>query len=509
MRSFVPAAVAFALAACTGSGPEPAGASNPETTTSSPNAEVSAFEDLSPCEDDASWLCGSVTVPLDRAEPDGEQLEIAYYVRPHSDDSTPAAEPVFVTPGGPGANVWVDGKGPIASIASLTANHDVVAVASRGTGASGAIDCADLQSGFSSLRELQNDATACGRQLGDDADRYGGGDVAMDVDAVREALGFETIDYYAFSYSTVDAQAYAARFPERLHAVVLDSGLPVSDGGLAFFWGLGVPETLVDVPARYCEEDLACSAGFPNPEADLRRLIEAVGRHPLEGQDADAPGIPADLVVDQTGVAYLLSSIPWDLSPADLLDAARTLEHGNSEPLMRLAQHSPPFIPDGDGLPTDFSSGDSAARSCNDQDTVWDRSDPPSVREDALAAELDALPANAFAPFTKQTWNDYWWLDMCLGWPAPDRFEPAVPEGAVFAGTPALILAGDLDTVVSTQTSRALLEGFPDAAFLLVRGAGHITIGSDTCAGEIVTTFFDTLDAGDTTCAGPQPPFER
>ena len=503
------AVVAFALAACTGSDPEPAGSSNPETTTSSPNAEVAAFGDLPPCDDDASWLCGSVTVPLDRAEPEGEQLEIAFYVLPHSDDSTPAAEPVFVTPGGPGRNVWIDGKDPIASIASLTANHDIVAVATRGTGASGAIDCADFQSGFSSLRELRNDTAACGAQLGDDADRYGGGDVAMDVDAVREALGFETIDYYGFSYATVDAQAYAARFPERLHAVVLDSGLPVSDEGLAFFWGLGVPETLVRVPALYCEQDLACSAAFPKAEADLRRLIEAIGQHPLEGTDADAAGIPADLVVDQTAVAYLLGSIPWDLSPTDLLEAASALEDRNPAPLLRLAQRFPPFIPDGDGLPTDFSSGDSAARSCNDQDAVWDRSDPPAARERALAAELDALPANAFAPFTKQTWNDYWWLDMCLGWPAPDRFEPAVPEGAVFDGIPALILAGDLDTVVSTETSRALLEGFPDATFLLVRGAGHITIGSDTCAGEIVTTFFDTLDAGDTTCAGPQPPFER
>jgi pimeloyl-ACP methyl ester carboxylesterase len=508
VRSLVAAVVAFALAACTGSGSEPSVSSNPATTTSSPNAEVSAFGDLPPCDDDASWLCGSVTVPLDRSDPEGEQLEIAFYVLPHSDDSTPAAEPVFVTPGGPGYNVWTDREALIANT-ELNADHDIVDIATRGTGASGAIDCADFQSGFSSLRELRNDTSACGAQLGDDADRYGGGDVAMDIDAVREALGFETIDYYGFSYSSVDAQAYAARFPERLHAVVLDSGLPVSDEGLAFFWGLGVPETLVRVPALSCELDLACSAAFPDAEADLRRLIEAIGRHPLEGTDADAAGIPADLVVDQTAVAYLLGSIPWDLSPTDLLEAASALENRNPAPLMRLAQRFPPFIPDGDGLPTDFSSGDSAARSCNDQDTVWDRSDPPAAREHALAAELDALPDDAFAPFTKQTWNDYWWLDMCLGWPAPDRFEQAVPKGAVLDGIPALILAGDLDTVVSTETSRALLEGFPDATFLLVRGAGHITIGSDTCAGEIVTTFFDTLDAGDTTCAGPQPRFER
>ena len=488
------AVVAFALAACTGTGAEPAGSPNPATTTSSPNAEVAAFGDLPPCDDDASWLCGSVSVPLDRSDPDGEQLEIAFYVQPHSDDSTPVAEPVFVTPGGPGRNVWVDGKDPIASIASLTESHDIVAVATRGTGASGAIDCADFQSGFSSLRELRNDTAACGAQLGDDADRYGGGDIAMDVDAVREALGFETIDYYGFSYATVDAQAYAARFPERLHAVVLDSGLPVSDEGLAFFWGSGCRRPSSASPRSTANRTWRARPhsrrpSRPAPDDRSHRSASARRHGPRRGRHPRGPRGRPDRGRVPAGLDPLLS-------PTDLLEAASALEDRNPAPLLRLVHRSPPFIPDGDGLPTDFSSGDSAARACNDQDAVWNRSDPPAAREHALAAELDALPANAFAPFTKQTWNDYWWLDMCLGWPAPDRFEPAVPEGAVFDGIPALILAGDLDTAVSTETSRALLEGFPDATFLLVRGAGHITIGSDTCAGEIVTTFFDTLDAG-------------
>ena len=70
-------------------------------------------------------------------------------------------------------------------------------------------------------------------------------------------------------------------------------------------------------------------------------MIEEVGRHPLDGPDTDAAGIPADLVVDQTAVAYLMSSIP----PSDLLEAAAALEDGDPAPLMLLAQSNPPFIP--------------------------------------------------------------------------------------------------------------------------------------------------------------------
>ena len=56
-------------------------------------------------------------------------------------------------------------------------------------------------------------ATSCGRSapagrsLGDDADRYGNGDVALDLEAVRQALGIPLFDVYASSYGNVVAQA--------------------------------------------------------------------------------------------------------------------------------------------------------------------------------------------------------------------------------------------------------------------------------------------------------------
>ncbi len=230
--------------------------------------------------------------------------------------------------------------------AALTESHDIVAVATRGTGASGAIDCADIQSGFSSLRELRNDTAACGAQLGDDADRYGGGDVAMDIDTVREALGFETIDYYGFSYATVDAQAYAARFPERLHAVVLDSGLPVSDDGLAFFWGLGVPETLVRVPALYCEQDLACSADVPE-----RRGRPASADRGRRSASARGPGRRRDRYPRGSRGRPDRGRVPLGLDPLGSLadrpprGGVPALEDGNAAPLMRLATAVPAVHP--------------------------------------------------------------------------------------------------------------------------------------------------------------------
>ena len=80
----------------------------------------------------------------------------------------------------------------------------------------------------------------CGRRLGEDADRYGSGDVALDVEDVRRALGYPRINYFGPSYGAVDAQAYGVRFPTRVRSVVADAGVPVGDPRHSYLWNLGV-----------------------------------------------------------------------------------------------------------------------------------------------------------------------------------------------------------------------------------------------------------------------------
>jgi hypothetical protein len=113
-----------------------------------------------------------------------------------------------------------------------------------------------------------------------------------------------------------------------------------------------------------------------------------------------------------------------------------------------------------------------AAAQCNDADFVWDRTDPVIVRQASFTRALSTLPPDAFAPFSKQAWVAYAMPDFCLNWPAPTRFAPAVPKGAVVTSVPTLILSGGLDTGVPTENTRILLTAFPRAQFLGAPGGG-------------------------------------
>lgn len=63
--------------------------------------------------------------------------------------------------------------------------------------------------------QLADAIAQCAAQLGVTSAHWGSGDVAFDVDAVRQALGYDLIDYYGGSSGGMDASAYAAWFPQR------------------------------------------------------------------------------------------------------------------------------------------------------------------------------------------------------------------------------------------------------------------------------------------------------
>jgi pimeloyl-ACP methyl ester carboxylesterase len=452
----------------------------------------SAPAQLEHCSFDATWLCGHIQVPLDRADPNSGTIPIAYYVLRQRSGKT-GARPVFVTPGGPGDSGW--GAHGFYEGTKLAAGHDVVVIDPRGSGRSRAIDCADLQNGWDGAAQFRTAAGACAERLGAAADRYGSGDVALDVDAVRQALGYDTIDYYAFSYGSVAEQAYAARFPQHLHALAIDAGMPATDPGHAWTWSLGVPQALLRIGALLCKRE-HCQGNVP---ASIAYLAARLRAHPIVAQLG-----ALRLVVDEPELINILrfgGDQDRMLDPQTIVGAAAALRRGNTELLRNLAL-AHPLCCDSRGSPQDFSQGDNLAAFCNDVDFVWNRSDAIAIRELKFNAAVAALPKDAAAPFSLGGWNAFNQTDLCVNWPAPRRFEPAVPSGANLGQIPTIIFSGDVDAIVPTEITRTLLTVFPKATFVSVAGAAHPAIGwRRDCVPGIARHFFDTLDPGNTRCA--------
>ncbi|QZY29717.1 alpha/beta fold hydrolase [Nocardioides coralli] len=452
---------------------------------------------LAPCPEDDGWLCGTVDVPFDRAESGGRELPIAFAVLPRSNPTSTATDAVFLTDGGPGvsnvANRWFLGF----LGGGLNDDRDLVVVDHRGTGQSGAIDCPKLQNLFEGV-VTQEDAVraigACGRQLGDDADRYGSGDVAMDLEAVRAALSYDQISFYGLSYGGVFVSAYAVRYPGRLRAAILDAPTPVTDDRHEWTWGTEIPPAIAEGVGLDCRRAPACHAAQPNADTALARIADILRDRPVSGWVRVSDVGRRRVTADMEALAWL-SRGNW-INNGELAAAAKALGRGDRRPLLRLAAETLHLGGVGGSAPPEFDSlGNNAAVFCNDADPVWDRGDPRSTREAKYAAAYAALAAaDAFAPFTAEAWTEYFWPRWCLRWPAPDRFVPAIPDGAtVPAGVPALMLTGDRDTQVPTDMSRELLEVFPAAHHVEAAGAAHPAAGWSECARELFHAFVRTL----------------
>ena len=516
LLSFI--AVGALVAGCATAAPPPATAPTPvqsPVTGTSPAATPNATDEpgaspsalpgpagfLTPCDDDPTTFCGHLDVPVDRAKPEGETIALALRLVPHTDKSRPALATVLSLPGGPGS--WA-GAGPgyehdsgVLSEA-LMLRHDELLMDPRGTGGSGAIDCPDLQDGYASDAEMRTAVAACATQLGENADRYGSGDVALDIEDVRAFLGLDQLDLYGVSYGTVYSRAYASRFPDRVHALVLDSGLTIEDP--AFYWGSGYPRAWLQITARYCAASTTCTQHHPDPEAELAALVGSVRAKPVHGSLTGS-----DVALDSAALISMLRAVgpsPEDLEAGRLLDAAAAHAKGDDGPLLELGQWASPWSGDS-GDPARWSEGMHAAAGCNDDPVNQDPREPVAGRAATLATAIAALPKDAFEPFTVREWIPTQLPDYCLAWPVPDRYEPSIGPSATI-GVPTLVLAGEQDGVVPAHVQRRLLDVFPNSTWAPVAGAVHSVLGWSICPRDLMAAFLDTLHVDGGTCA-PKP----
>jgi pimeloyl-ACP methyl ester carboxylesterase len=458
------------------------------------------------CEAAPGGVCGRVVVPLNRQDPGGAKIGIAYVLFRHSDLARPALGTIFVTEGGPGYSAINNMQQPYLSMfGPLLARRDLVLIDQRGVGRSRAIDCPALQKGIGDPYSL---VAGCGAQLGASSDLYGSAEVAADIDAVRAALGVGRFDFYGGSYAGMDIQAYAARFPGRLRSVVLDSAvvLPVEDP-----WNSLAPAQIVKTVELVCARSVLCSSGNPDPAGEVSWLARRLRAQPVDGVGRDANGVPHTVSVTEARLVNMLQNDAGAyLVQGEIPAAARALRGGDPVPLLRLAaENDATTSSSGTGSdPMLNSAGDNFARFCTDAKFQWDKAASPAQRRAQFDQARATLDPNRFAPFSLDGWvvpSPLGFLpDLCIGWPAPIHHpQPPVPAGAVVPGLPALVLTGNLDLSVPPAESAQLTRMFPRASVVSVAESGHHTAFNFQfrCAQALVDHFIDTVTAGDTSCA--------
>ncbi len=284
--------------------------------------------------DGSTTECGYLTVPENRDDPESADIQIyfAIFKNPDSDSGEEGSGPLFYLTGGPGAStaaaysLFEDPTGSFRE--SFGDNRDFIVIDQRGTNYSlPALYCSEelgplretvYQMTYRDGSDMRIDAMEdCYSRLVNEGVDLSGYDVlenAADIDYLRQALGYETINIYSASYGTRLAMIFMKEYPDVIRSVVLDSVLPPDlnpfeaevEGVLFSF------ESLFD----------AARDDFPEIETYFYGILDSLEETPVEavGYHYDSDGTATEHIISVNGVKfviYVLSALketPYDTS---------------------------------------------------------------------------------------------------------------------------------------------------------------------------------------------------
>ncbi|MFZ2050900.1 MAG: alpha/beta fold hydrolase [Solirubrobacteraceae bacterium] len=443
---------------------------------------------FSECPHSPGFSCATLNVPAVRAQP---QLgTITLHIERKLSGSTPTRDAVIALAGGPGQSALPLVSYFAQAMAPALGNRDLVVFDQRGTGESDPLHCPALQSSDTSLSML---VEQCGQQIGAVRSGYATSESVADIDAIRQALGYEKLVLYGTSYGTKVALQYAQTYPSSVEAMVLDS--VVQPSGIEPLY-LPTLQAIKPVLAELCSQR-ACAGITSDPLGDLAKLAARMARKPLKGTVYDGSGKRHP---DTMGEEQLLEElIAGDLNPAlRAMTPAAVISalRGDPEPLLRLnllSEGLVPNVPPKPAPPQSEEEIDSALlidTTCEDTAYPWQRSSSPARRLAEAQAALAAQPASSFYPFDAATAENAGLLVGCTSWPYNT---PGPVQGGALPDVPTLILSGAQDLRTPTSGARRVAAMIPGSQLLTVPYTGHSVLGSDFsgCAKIAVESFFE------------------
>ena len=228
--------------------------------------------------------CGTLTVAENPDSSAGKQIDL--HIMRLSAIEDRQLPPIFFVAGGPGqASTEI---APIIrrQFSSLLKNHDFVFVDQRGTGKSNPLDCETDPFETMSLLPLEAAQIAnqqmqiCIDDYDSDLSFYTTPYAVKDLEQVRLALGYSTINMWGASYGTRVILEYLRQFPDSVNRAVLDGVAPVAIE-LPAHVTADSSQSLAKV-FEHCRKQQQCERSFSGLRSQWLDLLANLKEHPKQ-----------------------------------------------------------------------------------------------------------------------------------------------------------------------------------------------------------------------------------
>ncbi len=434
-----------------------------------PEGAVAGDFEVTPCvhmarEVEYAAECGTLMVPENRDDENSRLIALPVKRIPSS--SVTPAEPIFYLTGGPGqSNLG------FSRVDWYHDRHDIVLVGYRGVDGTVYLGCPEVTAAMGSGLPLlsregmaaQGEAyAACAARLTDegvDLLGYTVLEVVDDVEAARQALGYERINLASGSYGTRLALIYTWRHPDRVHRNAM---VAVNPPG-RFWWDGAILEQQILRYSALCAEDEYCASRTDDLAASIQTALDNMPERWLFFR------VDRDTVLFGTFMGlYSTDSVA---STFDIWLAAAEGDYSG------MALITAAFMM---MMPADFAWGDSSAKAFS-ADYDFD----PAVD---YVAEVTPGPYLLGSPASSMGW-------AAAGiWPVkkiPDEYRTAQPSSVE-----TLMLSGTLDVSTPAQNARdQLLPLLPNGEQIVLSEFAHtgdLYYLQEEATRHLLTTFYAT-----------------
>jgi pimeloyl-ACP methyl ester carboxylesterase len=441
--------------------------------------------------------CGKLNVPVDYRKPQAERFDVAV-VRARATGPGTRIGALFFNPGGPGASGVDAVTLGLDDFAGLRQRFDIVSLDPRGVGLSNPVVC-DFEpqnppSG--ARREAFFDAigpaflNSCVARSGRFSTQVTTANAARDIDAFRAALREPKLTYFAVSYGTILGASYAALFPARVRAMVLDAALP-PEWFNDFLIGLrnegaAAGERTLRRIDQLCRADAACPLRHQGVIRTLDQVVATLNARPVTSADG-AVVLDGTAVLNAAVNAYFYDETQgW---PDYVAALAGSAAGDHSKFLMFLQDAKAEGGSDnGDVVGSAFYSV-----LCSDSATRLRARDylPAFHAADVAFPHFGIVNPSSFTGFFTPPLEA---AAACAAWPrnppppletVPDRVE-----------VPIVLIGNEYDHSTTWDWTRRLAKKLgAEDSLIHYEGGGHTIYGSSPCVDEAVDAYLSDLEA--------------